>query len=118
MASSGTVGNPTIFTRYKPHDLRQGVVIVGKMRIKNQAVLEAGVLGLNTIEAAFLQQYATPDAVGASVQMYGSVTTPGSLMNNLQINSYKGSQNPTTGTTHIGTIAGGTQQCSFQIFGR
>lgn len=118
MASSGTVADPTIFTRFKPHESRQGVIIMGKMRVKNQAVLEAGDLTLRTIESFQMTQYAHKDAVGGLSGMVGSVNTPGSLMNSVQINSYKGTQNPVTGTTHVGTIAGGTQQISFTVLGR
>lgn len=117
MASSGTTAAPTVFTRFKPHEGREGVVLMGKMRVKSTAVLEAGDLELRTIKSFNMQQYAHKDAVGGLSGMMGSVNTPGSLMNAVTLKSYKGSQNPVTGTTHVGTIGGGTQQVSFICLG-
>lgn len=116
MASSGTVSAPELIGEFRPSD-RGNVMQMYKMRIKSTAVIEAGDLTLRTIQGAVLQQYAHADAVGPLSGVYGSVNTQGSLMNALTIKTLKGSQNAPSGTTHIGTIAGGTQQLTALITG-
>jgi hypothetical protein len=90
---------------------------MGYVRIKNSATIEAGDLSLRTIKGVVIQQYAHRDAVGGLSGVFGSVNTRGSLMNSVTITALKGSGDPTTGTTHQGTIKGGTQQVSFLVFG-
>jgi len=118
MASSGTVANPTIDFRYKPPRGREEVMLGGYLRLKSAAVVEAGDLTLRTIKSFNVTQYHMPDRPGALAVLFGSVTTRGSLMNNVTFAALRGSIVPHTGTQHIGTRrAGGTYQVSFLAIG-
>ena len=119
MASSGTIANPTIDVRSRLPGAHDSVLVTGRVRIKSTSVIEAGDLTLRTIKnATFMPQDAQPLArPGGPPVLYGSVAVAGSLMNSVQIRSFRGSIVPHTGTQHVGTAAGGTMQAGFFIIG-
>ena len=117
MASSGTVSAPSIDFKYKPR-ARDTVLIMGRVRIKNSAIIESGDLRLRTIRSAVFTPYdAQPFRAGGPPVLYGSVTVAGSLMNSVRVRSLRGSIVPHTGTQHVGTAPGGTMQANFYIIG-
>jgi len=117
MASSGTVTGPTVDIRFKPNRGREEVFLMGRVRVKSSAVIEAGDLTLRTIKNAVFSPYATQDKAGPPMVLYGSVTVAGSLMNNVALRVIIGSIVPHTGTQHIGTRLHGTVQASFFMTG-
>lgn len=119
MASSGTIAAPLIEARFKPERGRQEVFLMGRVRIKSTATIEAGDLTLRTIKAAIVTPYDSQPLTrpGGPPVVYGSVTVSGSLMNNIRIRSFRGSIVPHTGTQHVGTALGGTMQVGFFIAG-
>jgi len=118
MASSGTVAFSVDF-RYKPPRGREEALVGGYVQVKSTAIIEANDFELRTIKAINLTQYAHPDAVGGLTALYGSVNTRGSLMNAVAIRTLKGTTGVVSpsGTYHVGTKAGGTQQVSFFAIG-
>ena len=119
MASSGTVTDPVIDVRLKPDRGRETVLLMGKMRIKSSAIVEAGDLTLRTIKSALFTPYDSQPLTrpGGPPVLYGSVTVAGSLANSVRVRSFRGSIMPHTGTQHVGTAAGGTMQAGFFIIG-
>jgi len=119
MASSGTVATPTIDVRFKPNRGREEVFLMGRVRIKSSAVIEAGDLTLRTIKNAVFSPYDSQPLTrpGGPPVLYGSVAVAGSLMNSIRLRSFRGSIVPHTGTQHVGTAAGGTMQASFFMTG-
>ena len=119
MASSGTVSDPVIEMRFKPDRGREEVLVVGKVRIKSTATIEAGDLTLRTIKQVVATPYDSQPLArpGGPPVLYGSVAVAGSLMNSVRLRSLRGSIVPHTGTQHVGTAAGGTMQASFFLVG-
>ena len=117
MASSGTAAAPTINFRFKPQRGREEVMIGGEARVKSTAVIDAGDLTLKTIKSFIATPKGVASGKGGATGLYGSVNTAGSLMNAVTMKTLRGSTSPITGTTHIGTIAGGTAQFSFLCIG-
>jgi len=116
MASSGTVTTIVFDYKEKPRN-RSGVFRMGRMRIKNTAVLEAGDLELRTIRSIVATPSAWAIRSGGPPMIIGSVNTPGSLMNAVTFYTLRGSIVPATGTQHVGTAAGGTMTISFFLLG-
>lgn len=125
MASSGTLGTPAIYFKYKPRD-RESVLVSGVVRVHGGApVLEASDLELRTIKSIFVTQHAFTATVGGPFGVTGSIKVPGSLSNEVTIKSVMGSLKLTgggaayPGTPHYGTVVGkfGTQQLDFLAIG-
>ena len=116
MPGAGTVSDPVLVSRTKlEHD---DVLIVGRVRIKRVATLDAVDVELRTIKSAIVTPYDyQPVRSGGPPVLYGSVTVSGSLMNSVRLRSFRGSIVPHTGTQHVGTAPGGTMQASFFILG-
>ena len=90
MASSGTVADPIVEVRLKTG--HNGVMLMGRMRIKSTAIVEAPDLSLKTIKSALFTAYdATPVAPGGPPVLFGSVTQAGSLQNSVRVRSFRGS---------------------------
>lgn len=117
MASSGTVTTPVIEARIRPHEEREGVILMGHTQIKSTATIEAGDLTLRTIKTIVLTPFDGPVRSGGPAVLYGSVSVAGSLMNSMRIRSFRGSIVPHTGTQHVGTTQGGTMKVGFFIAG-
>ena len=117
MASSGTVADPVVHLRFKPKPNREGILLAGKVRMKSQAIIEARDLTLRTIKTFNVTQFMSRNRSGGPDIVYGSVNTPGSLMNMVTVTALRGSIMPHTGTQHVGTIRAGTQQFSFIAVG-
>lgn len=121
MASSGTVSAPVIDLRFKPNRGREEVIIAGRVKVKSTAQIEAGDFTLRTIKGAVLTPFATEVHSGAHMQIYGSLSMAGSLMNALTTRVIKGTLRqgnvPAIGTASIGTVLSGTLMTSFIIHG-
>ena len=123
MASSGTISDPVVEVRLRSQRPeaggRESVLLMGRVRIKSTAIIEAGDLTLRTIKSLLVSGYDSQPLTrpGAPPVPYGSVTVAGSLMNSVRIRSFRASIVPHTGTQHVGTAAGGTMQVSFAIVG-
>ena len=122
MASSGTITDPVVEMRLrsqKPDGYPgESVLLVGRVRIKSSATIEAPDLTLRTIKQIVVSGYdSLPVRSGGPPSFYGSVTVAGSLMNSVRVRSFRGSIVPHTGTQHVGTAAGGTALVSFMILG-
>jgi len=117
MASSGTVTGPTVDIRLRPFEGHDTVLLMGRVRIKSSAQIDAGDLTLRTIKNAIFTPYYTQDKAGPPMVLYGSVTVAGSLMNNVFLRVVRGSIVPHTGTQHIGTRLHGTISAGFFIAG-
>ena len=96
---------------------RDEVILFGRTRIKSTATIDAADFALRTIKHAVFTPYDGPVRSGGPPVVYGSVTRPGSLMNNVRVRSFRGSIVPHTGTQHVGTAAGGTMIVNFVILG-
>lgn len=124
MASSGTLGL-TIHSKLQPNPLRESVMVMGYVRTKAVATIEAMDLEMKTIKAfVATPQHTTDIAARGPVSVFGSVTVPGSLGNSVYIQSMIGSLKNLgmaaagyPGTPHIGTVLKGTTPINFFAMG-